>query len=81
MCQFWPQTPGPKIVVGARLHAEDDDGHGDQRDGDKENRLVSEHHGVHNEDEQGHEEADGMQESSTSEKTLLQAGLESPHPE
>ena len=81
MCQFWPKIPSPEVLVGTRLGHKDDDGHGGQRDRNKEDRLVSEHDRVHSEDHQGCEEAEEVEESSAGQQALFVAGLESPHPE
>ena len=76
MGQLWSQTPGPEVVVETRLGHEEGECHRSHGNRDKEDGLVSEHYGVHHEDHQGGKEAEGMEKTSPSKKTLLEARLE-----
>ena len=71
MGQLWSQTPGPEVVAETRLGHEEGECHRSHGDRDKEDGLVPEHYCAHHEDRQGRKEAEGMEESSSGDQTLL----------
>ena len=79
MCQFRSKVPGSELSICGRFCHKGCDGQDDEGQGEQEDGLVAEHHG--DEVEEGHEEADRVEDPSEGEETLLGAGLERSDPE
>ena len=81
MRHFWSKHPRPELTVIKRFCHKDRCGGDEQRNRSKEDGLVAEHHGHKDKGDQGHEEADALQDPASREQTLLWSGLERPHSE
>ena len=79
MGQLWSEPQRPELQVHTGLYQEEDKRSNQEGCGGEVDRVVAECHHDHHVHEQGHQKAEGEEDTSDAEQALLGARSETPH--
>ena len=73
MGQLWSKHPRPELLVHGGLHQEEDERSKQEGCGGEVDGVIAERHHDHNVHQEGHQKAEGEEDTSSTEQALLGA--------